>query len=163
MSYYLRDETGQTANVPLYVNIEDDQNVADVFEELISTGTLINNITGCAIYEATCGVYAPQVFAWRPRPAIGSRCSFGALFKFGTNIATWHYGITIPAILESKLIGHRVNVSDPDIAAFINIMTDTGRPYVYSTKEGAELDSFVSSFLNVRKPPPAQRTQVSPT
>jgi hypothetical protein len=162
MSFYLQDEQGQVVNVPLYVLIEDTQTSTDMVTEGAAVALLINNLTGCQVISGLFGVYLPTGGSLRPSPAIGSLAIKGATIKFQTTAEDREYAIVIPSILDSKLSGVRLNTGDTDVAAFINHMVQVGEPYVYTDEGGLALDTFVSSFLNVRKPAAHFRRRITP-
>jgi hypothetical protein len=58
-------------------------------------------------------------------PVAGSEDDETVTIDFDQSGLTTHYGDTIPAFLETKLVGNLVNLADTDVAAYTALLAGT--------------------------------------
>jgi len=120
-SYTIQDDAGarQTMNVPIPQGSLTLADVADYMSDLM---VLADEVTEGQFVKA--GFYtAVTLPGGLDAPLNDSAVQKGGLFTFNANGTIYRHGIRIPAMAEAKITGGQIDVTDTDVAAFINAIT----------------------------------------
>lgn len=120
LSVEITDAEGVTATSPIYLDIPPTVTVADLTTVAGEYLALLDAIIDGQITDAKF-IITPAAGAFaglKSAPVAGSNVESTGLFNFSQTGSKYKFGIDVPSIANSKIVGGRINLSDSDIAAW---------------------------------------------
>lgn len=147
----LTDDDGLKASTTSHVYADSAQTVAQVKTALAAWAGAVNLVTGAAINSTRATILGPAADL-TGKPVADAEISEVGVFDFTLATSGYHYGLVIPAFLETKeLGGEKINNSDTDVAALITLMLGAVLGGHYTGANIDTLSAFYRSFSGNRK------------
>jgi len=153
LSIEITDAEGVTASSPIYLNVPSTVTVADLTTLAGEYMTLLDAIIDGQITGATYHI-VPAAGAFtglKSAPVAGSNVESTGLFNFSQTGIKYKFGIDVPSIANSKIVGGRVNLSDSDVAAWMGFMTTVHLTVTVVSKFVLTLVALIDALRTFRK------------
>lgn len=152
---YLLDAGGFVANVPLYLTVDTAQTVAQMITEAQSVLSLLDVLTGSQISSTTFSLVVSNPGGVKGSPVANSKNVEQGVIGYTNTLNAYPFDSAIPAILASKISGNKLNLLDPDVAAYAGHLDANAGAYRYIQDGGGNLNGIAHSFRRIRKRSPA--------
>jgi len=150
-SYRMTDELGIDASCLLYVFLDPATTVANLISEYQATSLLLHAISGGALKPGVVSLYIDPDAGAVAAAAAGSRVEQTAVFDFTNNANSRLWGEAVPAFLDSKISGGRINDADTDVVAWVTNLETAVTTGHYTTNNFLRLVAVKDAFLSFRK------------
>jgi len=123
-SFTVQDAKGVKATALTYVAYDAaTETVGALLGNAAVFGGLVDAISGGVLIDGRVIIDIARDPGWKATPVAGSNVEQTGLFDFNQNNSKYVAAVDIPALLESTLVGGRIDLANTDIAAFITNLT----------------------------------------
>lgn len=119
-SYTFVDELGTKASATVPVYFDGTLVTPNGLKTQWTTmGGHLDAMTSAQIVSGTISIEPAVAGGWKDAPEAGSRVEQTANFNFLNAVTKYKYGINIPSLDNTKIVGNQINLADTDVAAFV--------------------------------------------
>src|SRR5262249_35143946 len=118
-SIKLLDALGVTVSMPVYMNIDDTKTVAALLGEVSTMAQAVDDVTDSKITEVVVSIVGGMPGAGKSTPASTAENERTGLINFSQTGSPYKWGLDIPAIAESKIVGGKIDLTDTEIQNLI--------------------------------------------
>ena len=145
------DELGTEASSIAYVEVDPATALSALSTAVGAWAADMDPIIGGQITGLRLVVSVPVPGGLKSTPDAGSRVEQTGLFNFGTAVNARRYGVSVPSISDGKIAGGKINISDTDVAAFIDLLKTAATAVGFSNSAGQEFTRAIDAVLAFRK------------
>ena len=145
-----KDYLGTKASLDTFVNIDDTGTVAQIATAVAAYTALVGAVVGPQGLDVQVKIHLPPS-GLPVTPVAGAENEKSALFTFTQAASRYLSAYDVPGILESKISGGKIILSDSDIAALLSWQTSAHTPLHPVSKYGNILQLFNTAALTFRK------------
>lgn len=150
-SIKLLDALGVTVSMPVYMNIDDTKTVAALLGEVSTMAQAVDDVTDSQIIEVVVSVVGGMPGAGKSAPAATAENERTGLLNFSQTASPYKWGLDIPAIAESKIVGGKIDLTDTEIQNLITILTTAGTVIHWVSTAIRNLVALIDALLTFRK------------
>jgi len=150
-SYRMQDELGINATCVLYLYLDPATTVANLIAEYQSTSLLLHAISGGALKVGSIQLEADPDAGAVAAAVAGSRVEQTGVFDFTNAVTSRIWGEPVPALLNSKISGGRINDADTDIVAWTTNLLGSVTTGHYTNNSFQHLAAVRDTFISFRK------------
>lgn len=151
-SYSLIDELGTktSMNVPAMVDPTTGTPTA-LAAAWTGLGTQIDNASGAQILGGTVAIVLKPDGGWKSSPDSGSRVEQTGLFNFVNTTSKYKFGIDLPSIINTALVGGKIDLTNTAIADLVSFLLATFTGGRFATTSTFFLSALVDAIISFRK------------
>lgn len=151
-SYTVADELGVKATMRAYAEFDGTVETVDgLVGEWTALGGVLDPMTGGQIVGGSVSFALVPDGAWKSAPVAGARVEQTGLFNFSNDTTAYKWGMDIPAILNTLISGHVINLAAGAVAAFIAAMDGGFTNGNFTNSAQQALVGLIDALLTFRK------------
>jgi len=145
------DELGTTATLPVFLEGPDTATLANVSTAINAIASAADPIIGGQIVDSTVTFHPGLPGGIKVTPAAGSRVEQTGLFNWSNSVTPYKFGIDVPSIANGVISGGKIDITDADVEAFIDIFEAAIGVFTAVTGGYDPLLSLIDVALTFRK------------
>lgn len=150
-SFRLLDELGTKASMVVYALADPTKTIADLAADWETLAALIDAITSAQITGGKAELVVVPSGDEKTAPADGSRVEQTAVFDYPDGTSGRLFGEAVPGLADTMILGGAINLSDPDVSAFVAAMTTPTANSEVTSNTFQDLGALHDAFLSFRK------------
>lgn len=152
-SYTVQDKFGTKTQMVVPAMLTDADDLTAVAGEWLSLGSDLDAITDGLIIGGRVTMELKPADAWKDVPGDNSFVERSAIFNFRNATSKYKFGIKVPSISDAVLALGKIDLSNADIASFVDRLTTAMASSDGSWVNTAlyALTTLADVFLSVRK------------
>lgn len=145
------DELGTEASTVAYLMVDPTQTLATLAASAQAWAADLDAVTGGKIVKLSAILLPGVPGGLKAAPLAGSRVEQTGVINFQDATTGHRFGMAIPSIADSKIVGGKINLSDAAIQALVVLITTATGTQAFATPARQVITGAVDAILSFRK------------
>jgi hypothetical protein len=151
VSYKILDNLGVTVSMPIYVAVDDTKTVAQALTDANLIGQQIDPIIDGQILQTSMAIDGGPPSGAKSSPVSTAEVERTGLFNFDQATSPYRFGVDVPSIADAKIVNGKIDLTDADIIAFLDVLTAAGTALTPESTSLYTLVALLDALLTFRK------------
>lgn len=151
LSLTVVDELGTEASTVAYLMVDPTEPLAALAATAQAWATAIDGVIGGQITKVSAVLLPGLPAGLKVAPAAGSRVEQTAVINFKDATSGHRFGMAIPSYADAKILLGKVNLSDAQVQAVVQLITTVTGTAAFSTPARLVITAAVDAILSFRK------------